>query len=86
MFLLVAAMLYRYVGGGKPVAGDKLSGYTDQSSISTWPGARDAVNWAVHHGIMGVNTNTLNPRGNATRAEAVTMLHRVVGMFNITTP
>jgi len=81
----IAAMLHRYIGGGAP-APDSLGGYTDRNSISPWVGARDAVNWAVYNKIMGVNTTTLNPRGNATRAEAVTMLHRVVGMFNITTP
>jgi len=82
----IAAMLYRYVGGGTPVPVNRLSGYTDQHMISTWAGARDAVNWAVHNGIMGQNINTLNPRGNATRAEAVTMLYRVVEIFNIPAP
>jgi len=81
----IAAMLYRYVGGGVP-APDSLRGYTDHHLISTWAGARESVNWAVHHGIMGVGVTTLNPRGNATRAEAVTMLYRVVDMFNIPAP
>ena len=76
---------YRYVSDGVS-APDSLRGYTDQNIISTWLGAREAVNWAVYHEIMGVNTNKLNPRGNATRAEAVTMLYRVVEMFNIPAP
>ena len=82
----IAAMLYRYVGGGVPAPADRLGSYTDQGRISTWVGARDAVNWAVYHGIMGRNTTTLNPGGNATRAEAVAMLHRVVETFNIPAP
>ena len=82
----IAAMLYRHIGGGVPIQEDRLGGYTDQNMISTWAGARDAVNWAVYHGIMGVNTTTLNPRGNATRAEAVTMLYRVVEIFDIPAP
>ena len=60
--------------------------YTDRNTISTWLDAREAVNWAVYNGIMGVNVTTLNPRGNATRAEAVTMLYRVVEIFNISAP
>jgi uncharacterized protein YkwD len=82
----IAAMLYRYIGDGIPVMEDKLGGYTDQNRISTWAGARDAMNWAVHNGIIGVNTTTLNPGGNATRAEAVTMLYRVVEIFEISAP
>jgi len=82
----IAAMLYRYIGGGTPVPENKLGGHTDQHMISTWAGARDAVNWAVHNGIMGVGTTILNPRGNATRAEAVTMLYRVVEIFDIPAP
>jgi hypothetical protein len=77
-------MLYRYIGGGVPAPENRLGGYTDHNAISSW--ARDAVNWAVYNGIMGVGSNTLNPRGNATRAEAVTMLHRVVETFNISAP
>jgi hypothetical protein len=79
-------MLYRYIGGGRPAPVDRLDDYTDQINISQWAGAREAVNWAVYRRIMGVGTNTLNPRGNATRAEAVTMLYRVVDMFNIPAP
>ncbi|MCL2661803.1 MAG: S-layer homology domain-containing protein [Oscillospiraceae bacterium] len=82
----IATMLHRYIGGGTPAPIDVLGGYTDRNTISTWAGARDAVNWAVYNGIMGVNVNTLNPRGNATRAEAVTMLYRVVGTFKIPSP
>ena len=82
----IAVMLYRYIGDGIAAPEDRLGGYTDQDRISTWAGARDAVNWAVYHGIMGVNTTTLNPRGNATRAEAVTMLYRVVEIFDIPAP
>ena len=77
-------MLYRYIGGEEPAPADRLGRYTDQHMISSW--ARDAVNWAVYNEIMGVGPNTLNPRGNATRAEAVTMLYRVVGIFSISAP
>ena len=82
----IAAMLHRYIGGGVSAPADRLGGYTDQDRISTWTGAREAVNWAVYYGIMGRNVTELNPRGNATRAEAVTMLYRVAEIFNIPAP
>ena len=82
----IAAMLYRYIGNETPAPEDRLGDYADRDMISTWAGARDAVNWAVYNGIMGVDTTTLNPGGNATRAEAVTMLYRVVDIFGIPAP
>jgi len=82
----IAAMLYRYIGNGTPAPENRLGGYTDRNMISTWAGAREAVNWAAYNEIMGVGVTTLNPRGNATRAEAVTMLYRVVEIFDIPAP
>jgi hypothetical protein len=47
--------------------------YTDSDSISTW--ARQAVATVAEHGIMkGYPDNTVRPQGNATRAEAVTVI------------
>jgi len=80
----IAAMLHRYIGGGVPTPVDMLGSYTDHEIISPW--ARESVNWAVNNRIMGVGPTTLNPRGNATRAEAVTMLYRVVEIFDIPAP
>jgi hypothetical protein len=82
----IAAMLHRYVGK-LASAPDSLGDYRDEGMISLWTGAWNAVNWAVYHEIMGKNTgNILNPVGNATRAEAVTMLYRVVDIFEIPAP
>jgi hypothetical protein len=78
-------MLYRYLSDGP--APDALVNYSDRNMISTWTDARAGVNWAVYNEIMGQNTgNMLNPGSNATRAEAITMLHRVVAKFNIPAP
>jgi hypothetical protein len=41
------------------------------------------MNWAASQGILGVGTNTLNPRGNARRSETVATLNRVVNMFSL---
>jgi hypothetical protein len=73
----LAVMLYRSEGAGATPA-DALGSYTDRGDVASW--ANVAVNWAVVNGVIGQNTgNRLNPGSTATRAEAVTMLYRVVG-------
>lgn len=51
-----------------------LSGYKDKNSISAW--AIDDMQKAVGLGIINGYENNLNPKGNATRAEAATILYR----------
>lgn len=69
----IAAILYRYMGS--PAATGSLSGYTDRSKISTW--ATTAMQWAIGKGyITGTSSTTLDPLGQATRAQAAVMLHR----------
>ncbi len=47
--------------------------FTDSGSISSW--AVDAVAAAVNSGIIsGYPDNTIRPQGNATKAEAVTVI------------
>ncbi|MDR3148394.1 MAG: S-layer homology domain-containing protein [Oscillospiraceae bacterium] len=54
-----------------------LSAYTDWSSASSY--ARDAMSWAAAEGlILGRTADTLAPKGNATRAEAATLLRRFI--------
>lgn len=74
----MAVMLYRYardfVGIEVPSTGD-LTAFPDRAAISTW--ARDALSWAVGHGIMnGYSDGTLSPGGTASRAEVAAMLRR----------
>lgn len=73
----VAAIFYRYAqykGCDVSLRGD-LSGYTDSDKVAGY--ARDAMSWAVGTGIIGgMDTVTLAPKGNATRAQIATMLMR----------
>ena len=56
----------------RPAADGKIL-FTDSDSISGW--AVDAVAAAVNSGIIsGYPDNTIRPQGNATRAEAVTVI------------
>lgn len=69
----IAAILYRYMGS--PAATGSLSGYSDRSKISSW--ATTAMQWAIGKGyITGTSSTTLDPLGQATRAQAAVMLHR----------
>jgi len=60
-----------------------LDRFPDRGQVSGW--AQDSVRWAADQEIIGVG-GRLNPRGNATRAEAVTMLYRLVDRFNVSAP
>lgn len=48
--------------------------YTDSARISG--AAREAVYWGVYNGILNGNGQTLNPRGNVTRAQLSAILVR----------
>lgn len=70
----LAAMLWRYAGSpaasGEPdfADGDETGAY-----------AREAVAWAAETGVIsGYGDGRLNPRGQATRAQAASMLKRFV--------
>jgi len=78
----MATMLFRHIGGAHPA--DALDGFTDRGQVNSW--ALYGMRWAAYHGIMGVNVTAIRPQGNATRAETVAMLYRVVDIFDIPTP
>ena len=68
----LAVMLYRYAGSPE-VSADALT-FADADLVSDW--AVDGVRWAVSNGILsGKGNNTLDPQGNATRAEIAQMLY-----------
>lgn len=75
----LATILYRYAqlkGYDVSVSGD-LSGYADASQISEY--AITAMQWANENDLITGNTaTTLNPQGNATRAEVATILMRFI--------
>ena len=71
----LALMLYRYAG--EPAVSGDLSGYADGASVNSW--ATQAVTWAVQEGLIsGVGNNTLNPQGQASRAQVATILTRFI--------
>ena len=73
----MAAILYRYAQykGYDVTASNDLGSYTDASQISAY--ATAAMQWANAEGLItGNTTTTINPIGNATRAEVATILMR----------
>ena len=73
----MAAILYRYAQhkGYDVTASNDLSSYADGSQISAY--ATTAMQWANAEGLITGNTDTtINPTGNATRAEVATILMR----------
>ena len=69
----MVAMLYRFMGN--PAVTADLSAFKDAASVSSY--AVDAFAWAVQNGIVtGRTADTLAPKGEATRAELATILHR----------
>ncbi|MBR4880835.1 MAG: S-layer homology domain-containing protein, partial [Clostridia bacterium] len=73
----MAAILYRYAAykGKDTTAEADLSGFADLGKLGSY--AVDAMKWANGKGIItGMNENTLDPRGNATRAQLASILQR----------
>ena len=69
----IVTMLWRYAG--QPESSYDLSAYTDGDGVSNW--AQTAMAWAVETGLItGTSSTTLNPGGDATRAELATILMR----------
>ena len=75
----LATMLYRYAGSPK-VTGS-IDGFTDTDKISSW--ATDAMTWAISEGLIsGMGDGTVNPQGEATRAQVATIIQRFVSNVN----
>lgn len=69
----LAVMLWRYAN--QPAATEKRPDFEDTGKISGY--ALEALRWAVEQGIVqGRGDGILDPKGNATRAEAAAMLMR----------
>lgn len=66
-------MLYRFAG--QPSAPDPTLTFSDADQVSGY--ASDAMRWAVGAGIIsGKGNGILDPKGDATRAQAAAMLMR----------
>lgn len=74
----LVTMLYRYAELiGKDSGNRKdISSFPDSGQVSSY--AQDAVSWAVAEGFVQGRGRYLAPRGNATRAEAATILNQFV--------
>ncbi len=75
----VAAFLHRFAkySGDSVSTSGSLSGYTDQSSVSSY--AIEPITWAVQRGYItsaSATDRVLSPGGNATRAQVAVMIHR----------
>ena len=73
----LATILYRYAQyKGTAVSPDQnIMDYEDVFDVSPW--ASEGLRWAVQLGIVqGVGNNKLAPKGDATRAQAATMIQR----------
>lgn len=73
----MASILYRYAEykGIDVSARTDLSNYSDVSQIGSW--ATDVIQWANAEGLInGMTVTTLDPQGNATRAQVAAILMR----------
>ena len=69
----MATMLWRYAGS--PKVNGSLSSFVDGEQTSDW--AQSAMIWVVDQGLIaGVGNDRLEPREQATRAQAATILMR----------
>ena len=70
----IAAMLARYLDADTS-GEDGLDAFTDAAAIRSY--AKGALSWAVANKLIQGNPDgTVNPRGNATRAQAAAILQR----------
>lgn len=76
MAMLVRA--YESVNGTTE-AGDSLSAYADSTSVSAW--AKETTAKAVALKLIEGNGGKLNPQGTTTRAEAATVIYRLLGQI-----
>lgn len=75
----IVTMLHRYVVMLEKDNGarDDLSAFTDLDMLHSY--ALEPMQWAVANGVVnGMSETVLGPRGYATRAQTVTMLHRII--------
>ena len=69
----LATMLYRYAGS--PEHDGAIDRFPDADAVSSY--AAEAMRWAVANGLIdGMDDGTLNPQGDATRAQVAAVLAR----------
>ena len=79
----IAAIFQRYMnvcGGKTTETNPELNVFADSADTSSW--ASEAMDWAVSNGLFqGNGDGTLNPKGEASRAEVATLLMRLVALI-----
>jgi len=80
----LAALMYRYTvfteGNTDVPDGFDLSHFQDRDQVSGW--AERYMYWANYNGLItGVNSTTLSPQGDATRAQSAAIIYRFVQVF-----
>ena len=69
----LATMLWRYAGS--PAVEGNLDRFSDAGKVTGY--ATNAMRWAMENGLIGgMGDGTLNPQGNATRAQLAVILMR----------
>jgi hypothetical protein len=79
----IATMLQRYANYlSLKKYSRELKEFSDKDQVSDWAG--EGLEWAVGAGIikgMGTIPESINPKGDATRAQVVTMLTRLIPLI-----
>lgn len=79
----IAAMFSRYakkVAGADMSVSNDLASFTDKSNVSGW--AVGSMTWAVGARLInGTSSDTLSPKGTATRAQAAAMIQRLTSFM-----
>lgn len=74
----LAAMLYRYAG--EPAVSGSMTAFSDAQQVSAY--AQQAMAWAVENGLIaGTTATTLDPQGQATRAQVAAILQRYISVM-----
>ena len=81
----MAVMMYRYAKYAECDTDKtaKLDSFKDGAKVNKF--AKEAMEWAVGNGIISGKDNgtTLDPQGNATRAECATIMMRFCETYNV---
>ena len=75
-------MVYNYAKaiGLDTSAKDNLKNFKDADTVSSW--AKEAMQWAIGSGLVsGTGDNTINPQGDATRAQAAALMENLIHMM-----
>ena len=76
----LAVVAYRIAGEGEKSDGSSLAAMPDAAAVSPW--ARDAVAWALDHGVISGKVSggvtTVSPTDNVSRAEVAAIMQRAI--------